>query len=1042
MVKTMMNRHFVRLAVFPLLTALCAFGTTRAHGTHSRKTLRPIPGQNQFHFAPTKGWGLEMMSRRSAGEHRQLPAAGFVAKPARGQRVTAPPHRNIQPPGSASAIGFVSATQVPAGGYLTRETLMGDFNGDGNPDFVSIVGDPNNTGNFSFAVVMSNGDGTFQTPVLTAVPGNTTDPFAVADVNNDGCTDVILVHQANAVDPASFYVMLSNGDGTFTVGNGGNPYVITANSLSGGTVADFDHDGKLDVVVVDGANPASVWVVTGNNDGTFNPVSAPISLGGPAGFDVFFADLNGDGQLDVTGNDLNTGEQTVYLATSASQFAPAALYPTSDGVYDACNTTIGDLTGDGKPEIISPNCQDNTITIFVNNGDGTFQTGQYYNSAANPTTGNAIYSNPESVAIGDVNGDGVPDLVTTNNYTGDVTVLTGNGDGTVNVPTNGYAVGGAPVRPAIIADLNGDGLADVIVPDDYYSLVYMKGYGDGTFQAAVNYYSPIGDTGKGDGVDIATGDFNGDGLADVVLGNSTDPTVGISVFLSNADGTLQPGVNYGTGGGLEYVAVGDFDKDGILDIAAADYNNGVVQIFKGNGANGVGDGTFTSGATYPTDTTVTGPSAVVVADFNQDGFPDLAVANSAGSNVGVLLNDGHGAFGAPMNYATCASSPQVTAADLNGDGYPDLVIPMPACTGVGIFLNLADGTGMLSAMPDLGVGNRPYQIAVGDMNGDAKADLVITMDDYLNGHGISVALGNNDGTFQAPNTPGYAVSTQPAYYQPLPQYVKLVDLDGDGNLDAIYNNANYGTVGVLRGMGDGTLSAPVAEYPAGSYAFGLAVGDVNGDGAPDVVASIAYTSGVTTLINSSGSGVTPDYSLAANPNTQTVTAGQTATYTITLTGRYFYNGTVTFACDPASLPSKTSCTFTPATLTPNGNGAITTTLSLKTTATVTTSEVVQGHATTLLASLTGMGLFGLILAGDWKKKGNRRLGMVLMVIAVGMLITMAGCGGSSSTPTTHQTIPGTPSGSYPNVHVTATGTAGTTHGNTSQHTLTLTLNVN
>ena len=975
-----------------------------------------------------------MMARQRAGEHRQLPAAGFVVQPAKGQRVNAPKHRSVKPPTAPlSSIGFVSAAQIYSGGYLTRETLMGDFDGDGNPDFVMIVGDPTNSGNFSFAVVMSNGDGTFKPFVLTPTPGNTTDPFAVADVNNDGMTDVIFVHQANAVDPASFDVLLSNGDGTFTVGNN---YVITANSLSGGTVADFDHDGKLDVVVVDAGNPATVWVVTGNNDGTFNTTPLQVSLGGPAGFDVFFADLNGDGQLDVTGNDDTTGEQTVYLATSATTFAAAALYSTPDGMYDACNTTIGDLTGDGKPEIISPNCQDNNITVFVNNGDGTFQTGVYYSTAANAA---AVYSNPEAVAIGDVNGDGVPDLIATNNYTGDVTVLTGNGDGTVNVPTIGFAVGGAPVRPAIVADLNGDGLADVIVPDDYYSLVYMKGYGDGTFQAAVNHYSPIGGPGKGDGVDIATGDFNGDGLADVVLGNSTDPTIGITVFLSNPDGTLQPGVNYGSGGGMQYVAVADLDGDGILDIAATDYDNGWVQIFKGNGASGVGDGTFTLGVTYATDTTVTGPSAIVAADFNGDGFPDLAVANSAGGNVGVLLNDGHGAFGAAVNYPTCSSSPQVTAADLDGDGYPDLLIPMTACTGVAIFMNTADGSGTLSATPDLGVGNRPYQVAVGDMDGDGNVDLVITMDDFATGHGIAVALGNGDGTFQAPNSPAYPVSLQIPYYQPLPQYVKLVDLDGDGNLDAVYNNANYGTVGILYGMGNGTFYDPV-EYPAGSYAFGLALGDVNGDGAPDVVSSIAFTSGATTLINNSGTGATPDYTLAANPNSATVTAGQTGTYTITLTGRYFYNGTVTFSCDPASLPSKTSCTFSPPTLTPNGNGAITTTLSLKTTATVTTSEL-QGHATTLVASLAGMGFFGLILAGNWKK-GNRRVGMVLMVMAVGMLITLLGCGGSGGTPTTHQTIPGTPSGSYPNVHVTATGTAGTNGGNTSQHVLTLTLNVN
>jgi hypothetical protein len=761
------------------------------------------------------------------------------------------------------------------------------------------------------------------------------------------------------------------------------------------------------------------------------------------------ADFNGDGFLDVAANDPLSGQQTVFLSTSATTFAPGVAYATQDGVEDACSTTVGDLTGDGLPEIVSANCADNTITIYVNDGSGGFgPTGTYYDAAMNPTTGSFAYVYPAAVTIADVDGDGFGDVVCSNsgpnNLTAgssDVTILLGNRDGTVQSPTQGYTAGGYTTGAAIVADFNGDGLADIIVPDDFYSLTYMKGYGDGTFRAAVDYYSPTSDNGQPFGIDIATGDFNGDGLPDVVIGNCCDAAVGITVFLSRPDGSLQPGVNYGSGGALEYVAVADLDGDGVLDIAATDFGSGVVQIFNGNkNTGGVGDGTFTVGNSYPTGAGVPGPQGIVVSDFDQDGHPDLAVANLLGnlgvSNLGILLNDKQGGFQPVVNYTTCSGATQVAAADLDGDGFPDLVAPLPACTGMVVFHN--DGTGNFQPLGDFGVGHNPAQVAVGDVNGDGVPDLVITMDDFLNGHGIAVALGKNDGTFQPVNIPAYPSTLQANHYNPLPSYIKLVDLDGDGKLDLVYTNSNFGTVGVMYGKGDinGTFYDPV-EYPTGQFSFGLAVADVNGDGAVDVVTASDDTSAVTVLLNNSGSGTKPDYAVAATPPSQTVTAGSSTTYTITVSPNNFYNGTISFAC--GTLPSKTTCTFGPTTLTPNGNGQMTTTLTVTTTAATTSMSVPSemnphGGAPILWASLSGMGVFGLVLAGDWKKKRIRWMGVVLGMLLLVMMVSLVGCGGSSNNNNLGVLIPGTPTGTYP-IQVTATGTAGSNGGNTSAHNL-------
>ena len=120
----------------------------------------------------------------------------------------------------------------------------------------------------------------------------------------------------------------------------------------------------------------------------------------------------------------------------------------------------------------------------------------------------------------------------------------------------------------------------------------------------------------------------------------------------------------------------------------------------------------------------------------------------------------------------------------------------------------------------------------------------------------------------------------------------------------------YGTVGVMYGIGNGTFYDPV-EYPTAAYSFGLALADVNGDGAVDVVTAGDYTSLATVLINNSGTKALADYSIATNSASATVTAGQSGTYLITLTPRNFYNGTVTFSC--GTLPSKAACVFSNST---------------------------------------------------------------------------------------------------------------------------------
>jgi Bacterial Ig-like domain (group 3)/FG-GAP-like repeat len=981
--------------------------------------VQKIAPQNRFQFSPPASWtkaethGKSQTALPGGGKAKQ---ARLAAKNAKAPSAPDQPCAQRFHPGipnlPVGKLGFLSAQQIPVGGgiYNSGVSLGGDFNGDGKEDLVSQVEtNRNSCPSYWISVVLSNGDGTFQAPVLTAIPDNNScSQIAVGDLNGDGKDDLLVVHQsACSGGTSSIDVLIGNGDGTFTLGNN---YPITDTNLPGGVLVDVSGDSKLDIVVIDQAIPANVWTLLGNGDGTFQTPTS-VALSGQSGNGAVFTDLNGDGLLDLADMAGSTNQLTVYLATSASTYANGVSYDTSDTTHDACSLTAGDLTGDGKAEIVNANCNDNTLTVYVNNGDGTFQTGVYYADGLSAPGGTTADLYPEAVAIADVNGDGKADIISLNDNSADVTILLGNGDGTVNVPSIGYAVGGFPQLSAIVGDFNGDGNVDLVVPDLEYSLVFLKGYGDGTFHAALDYFSPIASDNP-DGVTVATGDFNGDGNPDFVLGNCCGTLAGITVFLSRADGSLLPGVNYTSASGsqqLQYVTVADFNKDGKLDIAAADSDNGAVQIF-----NGVGDGTFTVGASLASGAYEDVPTAIISGDFNHDGFPDLAVANinDGTQDVAVMLNDGTGNFLANVTYPLSYSFNDIglAAIDLNNDGNLDLVVPLSSGSVVAILLGNSDGTFQPEA--DLSIpSSAPVGAAVGDFNGDGIPDLAVTLaQDGTNG--VAVALGVGDGTFGPPVI--YLSTLQDQTYDtPQPTYIQTADIDGDGKLDLIYTNSNYATVGILFGIGDGTFYAPV-EFPAGGYAYGLALADVNHDGTLDVVTANDDYSGVTVLFDLNGTGTQSVYTVTTSTPTATVTAGGSAVYNLTLTPANHYNGLVTMSC--GALPAFTTCSFNPASFQMDGHTPVAVQLTVSTTAApasgrepvhpessrasssrVSSGEVPPNQTSSsrvspmMLSLFGGIGLVGIVL-GCGRKRATQLPALLLAFVVLPSLLFMGACG--------------------------------------------------
>ncbi len=351
--------------------------------------------------------------------------------------------------------------------------VTADFNRDGKLDLAVAK-----TSDNSVYVSLGNGNGTFGTPVEFSVGESIEGGLRVGDFNNDGKLDLFLPSLA-AGYPA--IVMLGNGDGTFRPAVNSSSFNVASTYPRGWALGDFNRDGKLDVVATLPGNgdTGGYIVLLGNGDGTFKPGIATTGVLGYSRW-VTTGDFNGDGKLDLAFAD---GQQT-----------------------------------NGSPG-------NSELSIALGNGDGTFRTPVHYASPGLPSSDNL---NPEDVVVGDVNGDGKPDVVESN-YDDNINVFLGNGDGTFK-PAVGYSPGEYP-RDVVIADVNGDGKADLVVSnlginvggaefaaEGYQagSVAIMLGNGNGTFGAPITY-QPFDYPGW-----TAVGDFNGDGSADLAISQVFD----------------------------------------------------------------------------------------------------------------------------------------------------------------------------------------------------------------------------------------------------------------------------------------------------------------------------------------------------------------------------------------------------------------------------------------------------------------------------------------------------------------------------------------
>ena len=612
------------------------------------------------------------------------------------------------------------------------------------------------------------------------------------DINNDGVLD-----SANQ----NLAIALGHLGGTF--GAEITSPVTGMRVVGDGAYLHLDGDLFLDAVLIDPLTNA-VFLFRGVGDGTFTPLTNHPAIRGPTA--IVPCNLNGDSWTDVAllagdGADLhvNNGDGTLtpMITLSTNIFGSAR------------GLAMGDLNGDSQDDVVIGYAFN--IVVFLSQPDGGYASGQAYP---------ILSLTPESIAIGDLNGDGLPDIVTANRSSDVLSVLIA-GPGNTFLPEVAYSTAELPASLRLL-DLNGDTVLDAIlthVSKDYHTI--FPGVGDGTFAAP---YA----VGAGQSLS-AIHDWDGDGHLDLI---GTISSGGL-VILGNGDGTFDTRLQIvPPEGTLTQVRPVDFDGDGQLELAGLNTQANAIDVWE----HAAVTGTSRLLSSTPVGE---GMTAFAYGDFNNDGLVDLAVAtqtnsfSSTSSNqVVILLNQGDFNFQFAGSYPMSVRPTLVVSGDFDGNGASDLAVHIGGGSLIGgsqIVSLLGDGVGGFQAGPPVVVGNVVAFMAAADSDNDLRSDLVL--------RGFKL-----DGTpfldVYAVDAGGSWTNRQSLAFTNSIGSLQIVSVNGDDYPDLVVtqtdSSSGENSLRIYPGSASGFGPEQVLEEDVAFDSF-TRLADLNGDGLLDVV---------------------------------------------------------------------------------------------------------------------------------------------------------------------------------------------------------------